>query len=45
MTLAERCEARWLIAGECDRVEWAAMLWSLAFLPTTVVIEGGKGSE
>jgi hypothetical protein len=36
--VAEHCLATVLVSGECDRVQWGALLWSMALVPTTVVI-------
>jgi hypothetical protein len=35
---AEHCLATAFMSGECDRVQWGALLWSLAFIPTTIII-------
>lgn len=40
---AEHCTLTWLVHGECDRVQWAAMLWTMALIPSEVITSQEAG--
>lgn len=42
---ADHCGITALMSGECDRLQWATLLWSLAFVPVQVIIEEQEAGQ